>query len=59
MKPTLDCHEIMIVKNAGYDASFARVPQNKLEFSARGWNPMNQIILCFPEVIGMISNKDR
>ena len=50
---------MMIVKNAGYDASFARVPQNKLEFSAREWNPMNQIILCFPEVIGMISNKDR
>ena len=33
MKPPLDCHEIMIVHNAGHDATFARVTQNKVDFS--------------------------
>ena len=41
MKPTLDRHEIIIINNAGHNASFASVMQNKVAFSARGWNPMN------------------
>ena len=43
MKPTLDSHKIMIVKNDGHDASFARVSQNKVSFYACGWNLMNQM----------------
>ena len=59
MKPTLDCHEIMIVHNYIYNASFARVPQNKVSFSVRVWNPMNQIFLCLPKAIGTMINEDR
>ena len=57
MKPTLDCHEIMIIHNAGHNASFARVPQNKVAFSPRGWNPMNQNVVCLPEVIRTMVNE--
>ena len=56
MKPNLDSHEIIIVHNDEHNASFARVPQNKLAFFVRGWNPMNQNVLYLPEVIGTISN---
>ena len=59
MKPTLDRHEIIIVHHYGHDVSFAHVPQNKVAFSARGWNPMNRNILLLPEVIGKIINNDR
>ena len=59
MKPTLNCHEIMIVKKSGQYDSFTRVTQNKLSFPACGWEPMNRNILCLPEVIGTMSNKDR
>ena len=45
MKPTLDRHEIIIAHNAGHDALFVCVPQNKVSFSALGWNPMNQNVL--------------
>ena len=59
MKPTLDCHNITIVNKAVHDASFACVPQNKVSFSARGWNSMHRNVLCLPGVIGSMSNKDR
>ena len=59
MKPTLDRHEIMIVHNSVHNALFAHVPQNKVALSARRWNPMNQNVLCLPEVIGTMRNKDR
>ena len=58
MKPTLDCHEIMIVHNDAHDDSFVCVPQNKVAFSVCGWNPMNQNVLYLPEVIGKIINKN-
>ena len=59
MEPTLDRHEIILVHNTLHDASFACVLHNKLAFSARLWNPMNQHFLCLPEVIGMLINQDR
>ena len=45
--------------NAGHDASFARVLQNKLAFPAHGWNPTNKNIICFPEAIETMRKKDR
>ena len=59
MKPNLDIYEIMIVHNAGHDDSFARAPQNKVAFSVRGWNPMKLNVLCLPDMIEKMSNKDR
>ena len=59
MKPNLDIYEIMIVHNAGKYDSFASVLQNKVSFSARGWNSMHRNVLCLPGVIGSMSNKDR
>ena len=58
MKPTLDIHEIMIVHNAVHDASFERVLQNKVAFSACGWNPMNRNVFFLPETIRTMINKD-
>ena len=59
MKSTFDRHEITIVHNDGHDASFSRVPQKKIAFSVRGWNPMNQNVLWLSEAIGTMRNEDR
>ena len=59
MKPTLGFHEITIAHNAGHDASFACVQQNKVSFSAHVWNPMNRNVLCLSGFIQSINNKYR
>ena len=59
MKPTLGFHEITIAHNAVHDASFERVLQNKVAFSARGWTPMNRNVFCLPEAIMTLINEDR
>ena len=45
MKPNLDCHGIMNVHNAGNDASFAHVTQNKVAFSGCGCILTNLCVL--------------
>ena len=48
-----------IVHNDVHHDSFARVTQNKVFFSTRRWNPIKLNVLCLPEVIGAMVNKDR
>jgi len=46
----VETYEIVIVVNAAWEKSFARVEQNKKAIAARGWHPLTRNLLDHPEI---------
>jgi hypothetical protein len=49
--PRIETYEIVIVVNAAWQKSFARVAYNKEAIAARGWNPLTRNLLDHPEIL--------
>ena len=46
----VETYEIVVVVNAAWEKSFARVEQNKKAIAARGWHPLTRNLLDHPEI---------
>jgi hypothetical protein len=50
LPPTLERTGIVHIVNIAWKSSFARVATNKRAISARGWDPINYVLLDDPEL---------
>jgi len=48
--PRVETYEIIVIVNAAWAKSFARVDRNKKAIAARGWNPLTRNLLDHPEI---------
>jgi hypothetical protein len=47
----IETYEVVIVVNAAWKKSFARVDYNREAIAARGWNPLTRNLLDHPEIL--------
>ena len=50
--------DIVVILNTAWEKSFVLWYKNQNAIADRRWNPLNQNILCLPEVLGTMTKKD-
>ena len=58
MKVELLPHEIILLVQKAWDASFVRIEKNRNAIANRGWNPLNRNLLTMPDIRGTMTEDD-